>query len=67
MGLNEWMQDNGYTDQKLSDKIGVSRSAITQYRSGARMPRPEIMLKLVAATDSQVGPLDLMQGLRRGK
>jgi len=67
MGLNEWMKDNGYTDQKMSEKIGVSRSTITQYRSGARMPRPEIMLKLVAATDNQVGPLDLMQGLRRGK
>ena len=67
MTLNEWMKDNGFTDQKLSDKIGVSRSAITQYRSGARMPRPEIMLKLVAATDNQVGPLDLLKGLRRGK
>lgn len=67
MGLNEWMKDNGYTDQKLSDEVGVSRSAITQYRSGARMPRPEIMMKLVAVTDSQVGPIDLMQGLRRGK
>lgn len=67
MGLNEWMKDNGFTDQKLSDEIGVSRSAITQYRSGARMPRPEIMMKLVAVTDSQVGPIDLMQGLRRGK
>lgn len=67
MTLNEWMKDNGLTDQKLSDEIGVSRSAITQYRSGARMPRPEIMMKLVAVTDNQVSPIDLMQGLRRGK
>jgi transcriptional regulator with XRE-family HTH domain len=55
------------TDQKMSDAVGVSRSAITQYRLGSRMPRPEIMLRLVEVTGSKVSPLDLAMGLRRGK
>lgn len=67
MTLNDYMKNNGLNDQKLADKVGVSRSAITQYRLGDRMPKPEILVKLVAATDNEVSPLDLASGLRRGK
>ena len=66
MTLNEYMKNNQINDQKLADKVGVSRSAITQYRLGDRMPRPEILVRLVEATDNQVGPIDLVKGLRRG-
>lgn len=55
------------TDQTLADTLGVSRSAVTQYRLGDRMPKPEILVKLVAATENQVSPIDLVEGLRRGK
>lgn len=67
MTLNDYMRGKGVTDDAMSKKIGVSRSAITQYRLGDRMPRPEIMLRLVAATDNEVSPLELAMGLRRGK
>ena len=67
MNLHEYMKNNDIKDQKLADKVGVSRSAITQYRLGDRMPKPEILVKLVAATDNEVSPLDLASGLRRGK
>jgi transcriptional regulator with XRE-family HTH domain len=67
MTLNDYMKNNGLNDQKLADKVGVSRSAITQYRLGDRMPKPEILVKLVAATGNEVSPLDLVSGLRRGK
>jgi transcriptional regulator with XRE-family HTH domain len=67
MNLHEYMKNNDINDQKLADKVGVSRSAITQYRLGDRMPKPEILVKLVAATDNEVSPLDLASGLRRGK
>lgn len=67
MTLNNYMRRKGMTDDAMSKKIGVSRSAITQYRLGDRMPRPEIMLRLVAATDNEVSPLELAMGLRRGK
>jgi transcriptional regulator with XRE-family HTH domain len=67
MTLNDYMKNNGLNDQKLADKVGVSRSAITQYRLGDRMPKPEILVKLIAATDNEVSPLELASGLRRGK
>lgn len=67
MTLSEYMDKHQMTDQKMSEVVGVSRSAITQYRLGDRMPRPEIMLKLVSATGNKVSPMDLAMGLRRGK
>mgnify|MGYP000043957243 CR=1 FL=1 len=67
MTLSEYMDKHQMTDQKLSEKVGVSRSAITQYRLGDRMPKPEIMVRLVEATGAKVSPMDLAMGLRRGK
>jgi transcriptional regulator with XRE-family HTH domain len=67
MTLNDYMRGEGMTDDAMSKKIGVSRSAVTQYRLGDRMPKPEIMLRLVEATGNAVSPLDLASGLRRGK
>lgn len=67
MLLSEWMRESNVNDQALSERLGVSRSAVTQYRLGDRMPRPEIMVKLVQETENQVSPIDLVEGLRRGK
>ena len=67
MTLSDYMRGEGMTDDAMSKKIGVSRSAVTQYRLGDRMPKPEIMLRLVKATGNLVSPLDLASGLRRGK
>lgn len=67
MTLNDYMRGEGMTDDAMSKKIGVSRSAVTQYRLGDRMPKPEIMLRLVKATGKKVSPMDLAMGLKRGK
>tara|TARA_R110002167_G_scaffold142496_5_gene331260 strand:+ start:1485 stop:1688 length:204 start_codon:yes stop_codon:yes gene_type:complete len=67
MTLSEYMDKHQMTDQKMSEQIGVSRSAVTQYRLGDRMPRPEIMVKLVEVTGKKVSPMDLAMGLKRGK
>ena len=67
MTLNDYMKNNGITDQGLAETLGVSRSAVTQYRLGDRMPRPEILVKLLAATNNEVGPVDLVESLKRGK
>jgi len=42
-------------------------SSDLQYRLGSRMPRPDIMLRLVEVTGSKVSPVDLAMGLRRAK
>lgn len=67
MTLSEYMDKHQMTDQKMSEIVGVSRSAITQYRLGSRMPKPEILVRLVDATDAKVSPMDMAMGLRRGK
>lgn len=67
MTLSEYMDKHGMTDQKMSEIVGVSRSAITQYRLGDRMPKPEILVRLVEATDAKVSPMDMAMGLRRGQ
>jgi len=66
MGLNEWMDKVGMTDGEMAAKVGCSRSAISRYRSGERMPRPETLIKLVDVTNSDVSPMDFVKGLRRG-
>lgn len=67
MQLSEWMKQESLTDQALSDKLGISRVAVTQYRLGDRMPRPEILVRLCQLTENKVSPIDLVEGLRRGK
>lgn len=67
MTLSEYMDKHQITDQKMSEIVGVSRSAITQYRLGDRMPKPEILVRLVEATGAKVGPMDLATGLKRSK
>ena len=67
MTLSEYMDKHQITDQKMSEIVGVSRSAITQYRLGDRMPKPEFLVRLVEATDAKVSPMDMAMGLRRGQ
>lgn len=67
MGLNEWMKEVGHTDQTLAEKLGVSRSAVTQYRLGDRMPRPEILCGILTLSDGKLDALDIIGGLKRGK
>ena len=37
--MAEWMDALGVTDAALADQIDVTRSAISRWRSGARVPR----------------------------
>ena len=67
MTLSDYMRGEGMTDDAMSKKIGVSRSAVTQYRLGDRMPKPEILVRLVEATNKKVSPMELAMGLKRGK
>ena len=66
MGLNEWMDKVGMPDGEMAARVGCSRSAISRYRSGERMPRPDTLIKLVDATNNDVSPMDFVKGLRRG-
>jgi DNA-binding transcriptional regulator YdaS (Cro superfamily) len=37
---------------------GVSRMTVQRYANGARMPRPDAMVRIIAATDGAVTPND---------
>ena len=66
MGLSEWMDKVGMTDGEMARRVGCSRSAISRYRSGERMPRPDTLMKLVDVTNNDVSPMDFAR-LHRGK
>jgi len=67
MGLNEWMDKVGMTDGEMAQRVGCSRSAISRYRSGERMPRPEMLIKLLDVTNNDVSPMDFARGMKRGE
>jgi transcriptional regulator with XRE-family HTH domain len=67
MTLNEYMDKYSIGDAEVAEKIGVSRQAVTQYRLGYRMPKPEIMVRLMEVTNNEISPLALAQGLKRGQ
>lgn len=61
MNLEEWMQKESLTDEKMAKKIGVSRSAVTHYRAGRRMPSPFTMADIKNATKGEVKWEDMME------
>jgi len=54
MNLNDWMQREKLTDEKMAERLGVSRSAVTHYRAGRRMPSPYTMVDIESATKGEV-------------
>ena len=54
MNLNDWMQREKLTDEKMAERLGVSRSAVTHYRAGRRMPSPYTMVDIESETKGEV-------------
>jgi DNA-binding transcriptional regulator YdaS (Cro superfamily) len=67
MTLNEYMKNNEMTDEMFARRIGVTRSAVTYYRSSLRMPSPRVMLMIEQVTDNQVTAQDMMKEVMRVK
>ena len=67
MNLHDWMKNQKLTDEKMAERLGVSRSAVTHYRSGRRMPSPQTMLLTEEITQEKVTAQDIMKNLRRVK
>lgn len=59
MTLDQWMKEQGTTPERLGAEIGITGEAVRRYRSGSRMPEPEIVEKLVVATNGAVTVQDL--------
>ena len=68
MELKKYMDTFGISGAELAESVGVEPSAISNYRSGIRKPRPEIAIRIVAATKGEVSLSDLYTTERkRGK
>ena len=61
------MKKNELTDEMFARRIGVTRSAVTYYRSSMRMPSPRIMLLIEAVTKNEVTASDMMKEFVRVK
>ena len=61
------MKKNELTDEMFARRIGVTRSAVTYYRSCMRMPSPKIMLLIEAVTKNEVTAQDMMREFVRVK
>lgn len=59
MKLHDWMAGVAKTPEELAKIIGVTGEAVRRYRSGARMPRPEIVKRIQEVTGGQVTAHDL--------
>lgn len=54
--LDAWLTERGMTEQAFGLEIGVSQAAVHRYRTGKRLPKPEVMARIRQATAGEVGP-----------
>lgn len=62
--LKRWRRENNLTLEALGQQIGVTRSSLSHYETGARIPRPQIMEKIREATGGAVRPADFYPSQR---
>ena len=54
--LDEWIFNQASTRKKLADNLGISEASLSRYLSGDRIPKPEIMRKIIEVTNGIVNP-----------
>jgi transcriptional regulator with XRE-family HTH domain len=60
MTLQQFLDQTNMSRAEFAKAIGVSEVAITRYIGGKRMPRPELLVKIVEATGGAVTPNDFL-------
>ena len=55
--LKLFRQKNGYTQEQIAEKLGVSRQAVAKWESGASLPNIENMIALADLYDMSVDAL----------
>lgn len=67
MKLDLYRRQRGVTLAFLAALVGVSEVAMSRYERGSRIPRPEIMRRIVTATEGAVQPNDFHADPREGE
>ncbi len=62
--LKELRKQNGFTQQQLAERIGVTKSVISFYELKERAPSPDILIKLAYVFHVST---DFLLGIERGK
>jgi transcriptional regulator with XRE-family HTH domain len=60
MKLSDFLTAERLTSAEFAEQIGVSHKAVANWRRGARMPRPQVLTRIAAATRGQVTANDFL-------
>ena len=59
MNIDEYLADGNSSVAELAEQTGVTVQAISQYRSGKRIPRPRIARRIVEASGGKISYEDI--------
>jgi antitoxin CcdA len=54
MKLQSYLASHGYPAIEFGRRLGVSKASVSRYASGARIPSPAVMRRIVAETEGAV-------------
>jgi transcriptional regulator with XRE-family HTH domain len=60
MKLSSYLDAAKETHEAFAKRIGVSQAAVSRYAAGARLPRPEVLHRIVEATGGKVTANDFL-------
>ncbi len=60
MKLSDYLIETKTDHGDFARTLGVSAKAVQHWLAGNRTPRPEWMVKIIAATDGAVTPIDFL-------
>lgn len=58
MKLRDFLSDRSLSEAELGRLLGVGQATVNRYIRGERIPRPEVMRRIVEVTEGKVGPAD---------
>lgn len=60
MKLSEWRKKHDLTMVQAAERLGLSQASISRIEAGEQWPDRKTVEKIMAATDGEVGPNDLI-------
>ncbi len=66
MKLRDFMMAREMSEAQFGRLLGIGQATINRYARGERIPRPEVMRRIVEVTDGMVGPADFYDLPRNG-
>ncbi len=58
MKLRDFMSVRELSEAQLGRLLGIGQATVNRYVRGERIPRPDLMRRIVEVTEGQVGPAD---------